>query len=209
VAIVLIVVSLLAVLPVPDDWREAINDSNVVQAIAGEDAIPRQLFESLAGDNVMAAMASIRGLFGSSRAVPVGDEILDIPPAPADEVRQARTEAELILERVNEHRVGVGLGAVTSIGAVTTLAEDHAVGQYTTGHLQRLQDCAANLALRSYQVIWCDNGVALAGTAAGGFEGILETPEGRTMIETPDAHRAGVAVVDGPTGRLVVLILAG
>jgi hypothetical protein len=29
------------------------------------------------------------------------------------------------------------------------------------------------------------------------------------MVETPDFDRAGAAVVDGPTGRLLVLILAG
>ncbi|MGD2044296.1 MAG: hypothetical protein PVJ28_11645, partial [Acidimicrobiia bacterium] len=123
--------------------------------------------------------------------------------------RQVRDEADVLVEYVNEHRVGVGLRAVTAIGAITTLAEDQAAGLYRAGLLRRMGDCAANLADRSYQVLRCNNAVALAGTARGGFDGILETAEGRAMLENPDFDRGGIAVVDGPTGRLVVIVLAG
>lgn len=209
VVIVLIVVSLLSVAPVPDSWQTRLDESKVVQLIAGDAALPRQAFEAVAGDNVMAAMASIKEIFGSSRAVPQGSESLEFPSARRDEIRQVRGEATKVFERVNEHRVGVGLGAVTSVGAITDLAEDHAVGLYRAGLLRRLGDCAANLARRSYQVLRCDNQVALAATAFAGFEAILDTPEGAAVVENPDLDRAGVAVVDGPTGRLVVIIVAG
>jgi hypothetical protein len=89
------------------------------------------------------------------------------------------------------------------------LAEDHARNQYTGGELRRLRNCQANLENRSYQVVSCGNGVALAGTALAGYEGIFETPSGHTMVLTPGFDRAGAAVVEGPTGRLVVIILAG
>jgi membrane protein required for colicin V production len=207
--IVLIAVSLLAVLPVPESWRDEIEESRVVSLIAGEDALPRQLFEGLAGDNVMAAVSSIRNLFGTARAVPSGDEIFEIPPAPADEVRQDRTGAAEVLARLNEERVGAGVGAVSQVGAITQLAEDHAMGQYETGRVHRLAGCIADLALRSYTVVRCDNGVALAATARGGLEGILDTEEGRAMAVNPNFDRGGVGVVDGPTGRIVVVILAG
>jgi membrane protein required for colicin V production len=209
VLIVLILVSLVSVVPVPASWRDRLEESRVADLIAGEDAVPRRLFESVAGDNVMSAMAAIRGLFGSPRAVPVGDEVLAIPPAADDEVRQVRDEAQEVLEDVNEHRVGVGLRALTPVGEITELAEEHANGLYRVGILQRLQDCAATLADRGYQALRCDNGVALAATASAGLRGIEETPEGIAMLETPDFDRAGAAVVDGPTGRLLVLILAG
>jgi hypothetical protein len=91
---------------------------------------------------------------------------------------------------------------------VTRLGEIHAESLYTHGRLRRMQNCRARLADRSYQVLDCDNGVALAGTAVGGYEGIYETSEGRAMVEKPSFDRAGVAVVEGPTGRLVVIVLA-
>jgi membrane protein required for colicin V production len=205
--IVLVVVSLIAVLPVPESWRDQLDESNVVALIAGEDAVPRRVVEALAGDNVMAAIASLQRLFGASRAVPEDDQVLEIPPAGADEIRQVRPEAEQVLEHLNEDRVGVGLRAVTAVDGLTELAEEHARAGYTQGRLQRLRDCAASLAQRSYQVAACDNAVALAGTALAGYTGIYESVGGRTTIENPNFDRAGVAVVDGPTGRMVVIIL--
>lgn len=208
VVIVLIVVSLVTIFPIPADWREAIDESRVVGLIAGEDAAPRNMFESLAGDNVISAIASLRELFGSARAVPRRGQVLEIPPAQADEIRQVRTEAGEILERLNEDRVGVGLRALGSIDVITRLAEQHAETLYRQGRLHRVEDCAAELASRSYHVVACDNGVALAGTAAGAYQGIYESMDGRGMIETPGYDRAGISVVEGPTGRLLVIILA-
>lgn len=207
--IVLIVVSLITVLPVPESWRDEIEDSRVASLIAGEDALPRKFFEGLAGDDVMAAVSAIQGLFGTARVVPVGDETFEIPPARADEVRQDRDGAAEVLAELNEERVRAGVGAISQVGVVTQLAEDHAMGLYQAGLVRRLGDCDANLALRGYQVVRCDNGVALAATALGGLDGILDTDAGRAMIENPNLDRGGVGVVDGPTGRIVVVILAG
>jgi membrane protein required for colicin V production len=209
VVIVLVVVSLIEVMPIPSDWRDEIDESNVIVLIAGEDALPNRLFESLAGDNVLTAIASLRDLFGSSRVVPQGDEVVEIPPAASDEIRHVRPEAERLLDAINEDRVGEGLRAVRSVGALTRLAEDHAEAQYTNGRLRRMQNCTARLAEQSYQVLRCDNGVSLAGTSMGAYQGIYESAEGKTMIEAPDFDRAGIAVVEGPTGRLVVVVLAG
>jgi membrane protein required for colicin V production len=207
--LVLVLLSVLTAFPVPDSWRDDIEESNIAQAIAGDDAFPRQAFESLAGDDVMSAVSSIRRLFGAGRAVPVGDDVFEIPPAGSEDVALLAGEAAKVLEQVNEHRVGLGLRAVAAIPAIDDLAGEHAVARYRDGQIKRIANCSATLGSRGYQVIGCDNGVALAGTAAGGFEGILATSEGAAMIETADFDRAGIAVADGPTGRLVVIILAG
>lgn len=208
ILIVLVVVSLVSVFPIPNSWRDQIEESNVVGLIAGEDAIPRSLVESLAGDNVMTAIASLQKLFGSSRAVPEGDQILEVPPAGEDEIRQVRSEAEMVLDRLNEDRVSAGLRAVSPVDVLTGLAESHAQSSYRQGRLSRMQDCAFALAERSYQVTSCDNAVALAGTALAGYSGIYDSAGGRTTVETAAFDRAGVAVVDGPTGRMVVIVLA-
>ncbi len=207
--IALILISLVSVSPVPDSWRDQLDDSRVVALIAGDDAVPRRLFESLAGDNVMSAVAALREIFGAPRAVPEGEEVLEIPPAAGDEIRQVRDEAADIVDRLNEDRVSVGLGAVRPTDAINTLAESHAAALYTSGRLERIDDCLAALAERSYQVLRCSNSVALAGTPPGAYSGIYESVEGRAMIESPGFDRTGVAVVDGPTGRLVVIVLSG
>jgi uncharacterized membrane protein required for colicin V production len=209
VVVVLIVVSLAVVLPLPDSWHDELDDSRIVRLIAGEDAIPRSFFESVAGDNVMAAMAAIQGTFGSSRAVPEGDEALEFQPAEPDEVRQVRGEVDVVLAELNEQRVADGLDAVVAARPVTRLAEERAAALYEAGVLQRMDDCALALAARDYRVERCDDAPALASTAIAAFDGIRESGRGGEMLENPDFDRAGVAVVDGPTGRLVVIILGG
>lgn len=209
ILIVLVVVSLAGVLPLPNDWRRELDESNVVRLIAGENAVPRRVFESLAGDNVMAAMASIKDVFGATRAVPEADETLHFPPADGDEIRQVREEADLVLVDINERRVDAGLNAVTGVAPMTDLAEDRARRLYRSGELRGMRDCGAVLANRGYQVLRCYDRSALAGTASGALDGIWHTEAGRSMLVNPTFDRAGVAVVDGPTGRLVVIVMGG
>lgn len=209
VIIVLIVASLAVVLPLPDSWHEEIDDSRIVQLIAGEDALARRLFETVAGDNVMAAMAALRDIFGSSRAAPEGDEVLEFPPAAPDEVRQSRGEADAVLEQVNEQRIAAGLDAVRAVGPMTRLAEERAAAQYESGRLQSMENCLEALAERDYRVARCDDGTALASTAIAAYDAIRETQGGAAMIENRNFDRVGVAVVDGPTGRLLVVVMGG
>lgn len=209
IAIVFVLVSVVQALPIPETWRSELDDSNVVNAITGDDAVPRGLFESLAGDNVMAAISSIRDLFGQSRAVPEGDETLEIPQAPPDEVRQDRDEADRVLKELNEYRVSQGVKAVQPVGPMTDMAEDFASKFYASGTLSRLGECRLTLANAGYDVLRCDSGVALAGTALGAFDGILDASYGPGTLGDPDMDRAGIAVADGPTGRLLVVMLGG
>ncbi|HZD22875.1 MAG TPA: hypothetical protein VE569_05665, partial [Acidimicrobiia bacterium] len=209
VLIVLVAVNLASVLPLPDGWEQEIDESTVVELIAGDEALSRRVFETLAGDNVMAQMASIQDTFGSSRAVASGDEVLEFPAARADEIRQVRDEADDVLTEVNTHRVDAGLNAVTVVAPITDLAEDHAEELYRSGQLRGLGDCAARLESRGYRVLRCDDQSALAGTATAAFDAIRETEEGRAMLENPNLDRGGISVVDGPTGRLVVIVMAG
>lgn len=209
IVVALILLSLISIAPIPQGWRDSLDESRVVRLIAGEEAVPRRVFESIAGDNVMSAMAALRRLFDAPRAVPEADETLEIPPARADEIRQVRDEVDEVVSKLNEDRVGAGLGAVQTIGVLARLAEEHAENLYTQGRLHRIADCAATLSERGYQVVRCDNGVALAATSLAAYDGIHESASGRSMVQSPGFDRVGVSVVDGPTGRLVVLVLAG
>ena len=209
VAIVLVVVNVVGVLPIPDGWKDQLDQSTVAQAIAGPDALPQQLFESLAGDNVLGALASIQDIFGASRAVPEGDEVLTIPPAAPDEVRQVRDEAAGLIEEINRFRAGLGLGALQPSDAITDVAEEKAVASYTSGTLVRDADCSGALTRAGVRVALCGEAIALAGTALGALDGILDSDSGHTELSQPGYDRTGLSVVDGPTGRLVVILLAG
>ena len=51
--------------------------------------------------------------------------------------------------------------------------------------------------------------MALASTALVALDAFLDDEEVGAVATDPRFNRAGVAVVDGPTGRLVLIVLAG
>lgn len=208
VALVVVMVNVARVLPLPGSWEDQLEESTVAESLAGPDALPQRLFNTLAGDNVLAALASIQDIFGENRAVPEGNEELEFPPASPDEVRQVREEASTVVNELNEHRAGLGLRPVQMSEAMTEAAESRAVEMYTSGVLSRVPNCRSTLAERGAQVLECGQGIALAGSALGGLEGALESETGSAELEDSAYDRVGVAVADGPTGRLLMIFIA-
>ena len=209
VALVLVVVNVVRVLPIPDQWETQLEESSVVEAIAGPGAPPQQLFDSLAGDNVLGALASIQGIFGTSRAVPEEGQELSIPPAVPDEVRQVRDEADEIVEEINRFRTGLGLRPLLQSDGIDEVAEQKAASMYISGRLFRGTNCSRDLTEAGVRTVFCGEVVALAGTSLGALDGILDSGSGHDELADPSYDRTGVSVVDGPTGRLLVVVLGG
>ena len=208
VALLLVIVNVVRVFPIPDSWEDELDESTVVQAIAGPGAFPQEMFERLAGDSALGALATIQGLFGTSRVVPEPSEVVDIPAASPDEIRQVRDEAEDVLKQLNEFRTGVGAGALQPSAALMVLAEGRAAGMYVSGELFRT-DCLTEAAANGVLLVTCIDVVALAGTALGAFEGITESDSAKAALLSTASDRTGISVVEGPTGRLLVIVFAG
>ncbi len=210
IAIVLVAVNVARVLPGNGDRFE---DSTVAQAIAGPDALPQRVFMTLAADAVLGPLASIQGLFGANRAVPEGDEALEIPPAAPDEVRQVRDEAAGVLERVNEYRTGQGLAALGESSSLAEVAETRAVEMYTSGRISRDHppggNVADDLAAAGIRLARVGENLALASSSRAAFDAMLDSPTAIAHFDIASYDRAGISVVDGPTGRLVVIVLGG
>lgn len=209
IALVLVIVNVVRVFPIPDSWQEQLDESTVVQAIAGPGALPQRIFEALAGDSALGALAAIQDIFGTSRAVPDPGQELSIPPAAADEVRQVRDEAADVLGEINRFRTGLGLRPLLQSDGMTELAEGRATTMYTSGAILLTPDCFADLSAAGIRVATCGETVALAGTALGALDGISDNATGRRELSSPDYDRTGISVTDGPTGRLVVVVLGG
>ena len=208
VALAFVVLSLIRVLPLPDDWQQEVDQSRASKAIIGDDALPRQVFETVAGDDVMAAAAAIQDIFGEARAVPQGTETFSFPPSEPDEIRQVRDEASDVVDSINEYRLGRDKDALVSVAPLTALAEARAMEMYATGELARIEDCFADLAAAGHRVAACDNAVAIAATTSAATEAIIDSVGGVAALGLRDADRVGVAVLDGRMGRLVVVVVA-
>lgn len=213
VALLLVVINVARVFPLPESWDDALDESTIVELIAGEEAVPQQLFERFGSDNVLGSLAALQSLFGSARAVPEGDEVLGIPPAAQDEIRQVRDEASEFLGFINEFRTGEGLRALESSVAVTGIAEDRAVLMYNTGRISRDnppgQSLSDDLRAAGLRLGASGENIALASSVRAAFDAMLDSTTGLTHLTLASYDRVGVAVVDGPTGRLVVVDFGG
>jgi membrane protein required for colicin V production len=211
IAIILVVINLARV--VPGGWDARFADSSVALAIAGPDAAPQQVFETMAPDGVLGSLAAIQGLFGVNRIVPEGNEALAIPPAAPDEVRQVRDETAVVLEQVNEHRTGLGLSALGRSAGLDEIAESRAMGMYTSGRLSRDHppggSVADDVAAAGIRLAVVGENLALASSERAAVDAMLGSPTALSQFAIPAYDRTGVSVVDGPTGRLVLIVMGG
>ena len=211
IAIVLVIVNLARV--VPGGWDGRFDESSVAQAIAGPDAVPQQVFETVAPGGVLASLAVIQGIFGTSSVVPEGNDAVAIPPAAPDEVRQVREETGRALALVNEHRTGLGLVALGRSTALDRVAESRAVEMYTAGRLSRDHpprgSVAADVAEAGVRLVAVGENLALASSTRAAVDAMLGSPTALSQLAIAAYDRTGIAVVEGPTGRLVLIVLGG
>lgn len=213
VAVVLVIVNVARVAPLPESWSDAMEESTVVKAIAGPDALPQRLFESFAVDDVLVSLQSLLGLYGESRLVPEADEVLAIPTAASDEIRQVREETGDVLEWLNEHRAGLGLRPLSLSTGLTGVAEQRAVLTYTTGRLSREnppgRNVADDIARAGLRLESTGENLAMASSARAAWEGMLQSPTATALLAVDSFDRVGLSLVGGPTGRLLVIVFGG
>ncbi|HEY6627688.1 MAG TPA: CvpA family protein [Acidimicrobiia bacterium] len=213
IVILLVVLNLALVLPLPPSWDQAIEESTVAQAIAGPEALPQQAFETVASSQVLSSLTALQSVLGASRAVPEGNEIIIIPGALEDEIRQVRDEVADLMVRINEYRAGQGLNALTTSAVFTDVAETRAAGMYTTGRISRDTPAGGSvlddLVAAGVRPTLAGENLALASSSRAAFDGMLDSPTALAQLNEPGYDRAGVAVVEGPTGRLVVVVFGG
>ena len=130
-----------------------------------------------------------------------------------DEVRQVREDASKVAAWVNEFRAGEGVGALQESDVLTEVAEDRAIEMYASGRLSRIdtsgRSVAAYLADVGVRLVATGENLALASSARAAYEGMLDSTSGLAQLTLSAYDRAGVAVVDGPTGRLVIIVFGG
>ncbi|MDX1469150.1 MAG: CvpA family protein [Acidimicrobiia bacterium] len=209
VFLILVFVNIARVIPTPEGVESALEDSTVAEMIAGDDAFPQGVFEGMIGDRAITALAAIEGLFGAGRVVPREGEEFSIPPASPEDLREKDEEAALVLREINRHRTGLGLGALKESEVMSEIARSEALDDYLSGVLRDPDDCLLLLGGSGVLVAACDGVVALASTALGALDGLLGSPHGALVLQDRAFDRAGVAVVDGPMGEMVLVLSAG
>lgn len=213
IALVLVVVNVSRVIPLPESIDKAVDDSKVVTAVAGPEAIPQRLVGSIGIQGMLGPLNSLQSLFGMSRVVPQGNEVVSIPPVPADELRQVRDDVDLVASRINEARTGAGKGALLLVPDLVIVAESRATTMYETGRISRETpvggSVADDLSSAGIRLETSAEDIALASSTRAALDALFNDEEATGLLESAEFDRVGISIVQGPTGFLLIVILGG
>jgi membrane protein required for colicin V production len=204
ILLVLVIVAVVSVLPVPDGVDAAIAESSVAHAIAGPDALPRRIVEPIIGDQAVTALATIERLTGGRRVVPAEGERIEMEEVDPDTVAVVPGSVAFVFDRINADRLDAGADPLVQSDALAEIARARGLEMYRAGIVERRTDDQVLAATRtgSLRLVAASEMVALASSDRAAHAGIAEAPT--TSLTNPDFDRAGVAVIRGPLGTMVV-----
>lgn len=204
VLLVLVVVSVVSVLPLPESVGDAIDDSTVAQALAGPDAPPRRLIDPVIGDQATTALAVIERLTGGRRVVPAEGEVIELEEVDPDTVALVPGSVAFVSDRLNADRLAADVDPLAWSDALAEIARARGLEMYRAGFVARRTDEAVLEATRAgtLRLQQAAEMVALASSERAAHAGIAEAED--TALIDPAFARVGVAVIRGPLGTMVV-----
>jgi uncharacterized membrane protein required for colicin V production/uncharacterized protein YkwD len=210
VVVLTVVVSLLAVAPVPHAVADQVDGSVVAGRVTDPTGMAQRMLRLLAGDRVMQVVLQLEELAGVPRIVPAPGETVEIPPAEAADLTVRPDDAAEIFEMLNRERVAAGVDPVVRSAALDEVAQRRAEDMYASGKVARrtdgLRDDLMDLGIPT---VARAEVVALAATPASAHEGLHDDESTGPEQVGHDYLKVGVAVVEGPLGLMVVEVLAG
>ena len=204
VLLVVVVTSIVAVLPVPEAVDDAIEESVVVETVAGPESIPRRFLDPLVADEAMSALAAIERIVGGRRIVPAAGERVETRPVARGELTVEADATGFVADRVNADRLEAGVDPLSWSDGLRAVARRRALHMYRNGFVSRRGEQAVMEATerQGLRLQRAGEMVALASSERAAHVAIVEAPD--EVLTDPGFNRFGVAVVSGPLGVLVV-----
>ncbi len=208
-----LVLSLLAILPVPSAVSDQIDESTVAGALTRPDGIPQRVFTRLSGDRVVQTLLGLRDAVGTRRVVLEGDEMLLLPAADPTDLSRHPAAAADVYDRLNRARVDAGLDPLAWSPALAEVAAAHAREMYVEGRFAHRSPATGSLADRLAAAGWtyrvAAENLAMAATPADVHRGLMASEGHRSAILGAEFRRVGIGVVDGPLGLMTVQVFTG
>lgn len=211
VVLIVIIATILLALPLPVE--ETLAESEVVTALAGPDALPRQAFQALAGDDVLDTLVALGSKLGRSRVVLDEDDVVEIDPAESDQLAgEPRASAEL-LGLINRERLSIDENPLAWSDILAAVARRHAEEMYLEGYVSHVSPTTGSVADRvraaGVNLFAVGENLALASNSLAVHDGFMESPGHRENILRPEFDRVGIASIRGPLGLMVVQVFGG
>ena len=213
ITILLVLVSIVRALPLPAAVDKTLGESVVVEAIASPDTPTQQLFQTLAGDDVLDTLLALEPLVGNRRLVLDEDDVAEIEPADPDDLEVRSGEARDSFEFVNEARVDAGAEPLAWSDGLAAVALGHAREMYEEGYVSHVSPTTGTVGDRvrdaGIRLLVVGENLALAASARAVHDGFLDSEGHRENMLRPQFDRLGVAAVRGPLGLMVVQVYGG
>ena len=209
VLVVTICVSLATVVSLPEAVADELAASTVADALTTSDGMPQRVLGFISGDRVMEITLRIRNLTGDAQAVAEVDQPLTLPAAPASELERLPDAEVVLLDLLNRERVASDVPSLLRSPGLDQFAYDLAMEGYGTGTVSRYADEALRVRLDSFFLPSTARTelVVLAASPEGGHAALVDGPMVDAMGR--ELSKAGIAVVRGPLGLLIVEVVTG
>jgi uncharacterized membrane protein required for colicin V production len=204
-----ILLSLATVAPLPEAFAAEIEDSVVAGTLTEPDGMPQQVLGVMSGDRVVELNLRIRKLTGDRSAVASSALPVLVPPAPAADLSRLADAEEDVFVLLNEERTAQDAAPVVRSPGLDQVAFELAMEGYGSGTI--LLDDDAELRDRLNQAGIPTTARAevavLAASPEAGHAALVERLP--LLLGSAEFTKAGMVVLEGPVGLLIVEVLAG
>ncbi len=204
-----LLVSLATVVDLPEAAADQLEDSAVAAALTEPDGLPQSALGFLSGDRVMEISLRIRELTGSEEAVAKPGAPLTFPPADPDDLERLPDAEDVGFDLLNRERVEADVDPVARSTGLDRVAFNFATEAYGTGRGVVPDDDMLRAALNEEDLpsIARSISLVLAASPEAAHAALADADEEKLL--RPGVTKAGVTVIQGPLGLLVVVLLTG
>ncbi len=208
-----LLLSALSVLPLPEAAAGQVDESEVAQTLTDPDGFAQQTLDLATGERFMSVLLRIDDLFDETAIGDPGDGAtrLDVPENARIELDESGALRLSIL--VNEARVAEGATPIARSATLDPVAEATARDLYERGWLTHGPAGGPTLAerldaldfprLEEFELL------GIGASPSSVVEAWRAAPNSKATLASEAVRRYGVAVANGPAGRLAVLVATG
>jgi len=201
ILLVTVTVTLVRALPMPAPVEETLRSSDVATALASPGGPAQRLLAAASGDRVPQMLMAIDDLVGQ-HALVLGGAGLPLGSWGASLARPDGEMAATVLELVNRRRTEAGVAPLDPSDGLAVAALLGAQDRYAGSAPSELSS-----RLRGVTVSTPAEVAVLAASPDGAVDVLMADPDAAATLLDPTVRRVGIAVVSGPVGNIVDLVV--
>lgn len=207
--VVTLAVSLATVIDLPDSVESQLEASTMAAALTEPDGLPQRALGFLSGDRVVEISLRIRELTGSEEAVAKPGLPLTVPAADPGDIERLPDTEEVVFDLLNRERVSADVDPLLRSAGLDDVALVYATGGYVTGTIEVPTDSQLRERLNDDGMPSIQQSMVVVLAASPEAAHAALTDDGGEILTRDGFTRIGLAVVQGPTGLLVVQVFSG